>query len=84
MAKNNRNIKSMCRCSKTNFTGYFNSSHLTNPERKWGINYFTDVLNENNYNYDILSTSYYPFWHGDLTNLKNKFNYIEETYNKKF
>ena len=84
MTKNNRNIKSMCRCSKTNFTGYFNCSHFTNPEREWGINYFADVLNENNYNYDILSTSYYPFWYGDLTNLKNKFNYIEETYNKKF
>ena len=59
-------------------------AHFTNPEREWGINYFADILNENNYNYDILSTSYYPFWHCDLTNLKNKFNYIEETYNKKF
>ena len=55
----------------------FNNFYLFETNQK-------DFCNIGNYNYDILSTSYYPFWHGDLTNLKNKFNYIEETYNKKF
>ena len=57
--------------------------HFTNPEREWGINYLADVLHQNNYNYGILSTSYYDFWHGTLDNLKSKFNYISEKYNKK-
>lgn len=40
-------------------TGVLIAVHFTNPESEWGINYLADVLHQNNYNYDILSTSYY-------------------------
>jgi arabinogalactan endo-1,4-beta-galactosidase len=33
--------------------------------------------------YDIIGLSYYPKWHGkSLNNLKNKMQYLSETYNK--
>ena len=35
-------------------------------------------------NYDYMGISYYPVWHGNnLDNLKNKINYLSQTYNKK-
>ena len=35
-------------------------------------------------NYDYIGISYYPVWHGtNLDNLKNKINYLSQTYNKK-
>ncbi len=37
-----------------------------------------------NLNYDYIGLSYYPVWHGtNLDNLKNKINYLSQTYNKK-
>ncbi len=35
-------------------------------------------------NYDYIGISYYPIWHGtNLDNLKNKINYLSQTYQKK-
>ncbi len=56
--------------------------HVTNPEKgnvtKWAGN-----LDTYHVNYDIIATSYYPYWHGSLTNLKEQFNYVNKTYGKK-
>ena len=55
--------------------------HVTNPEKgnvtKWAKN-----LNENSVNYDIIATSYYPYWHGTLDNLKSEFKKVKSTYGK--
>lgn len=55
--------------------------HVTNPEKsnitKWAGN-----LNSNNVNYDILATSYYPYWHGTLNNLKSEMSKVKTTYGK--
>ena len=55
--------------------------HVTNPEKgnvtKWAKN-----LDENNVAYDILATSYYPYWHGSLDHLKSELSTVKETYKK--
>lgn len=56
--------------------------HLTNPE-KYQMTSWAKVLNENNVNYDILATSYYPYWHGTFENLQSEFNKVQTTYGKK-
>lgn len=64
----------------------FNSStkvviHVTNPENsnvtKWAKN-----LSYNSVNYDVIATSYYPYWHGTLANLKSEFQKVRDTYGK--
>lgn len=55
--------------------------HVTNPEKynvtKWAAN-----LDANNVNYDILATSYYPYWHGTLESLESEFEKVKDTYGK--
>ena len=55
--------------------------HVTNPEggsvTKWAKH-----LNDNSVNYDIIATSYYPYWHGTLANLKSEFQKVRDTYGK--
>lgn len=56
--------------------------HFTNPESKdyAGI---ASELQSNNVEYDVFASSYYPFWHGTLSNLKTKLNQVANTYGKK-
>ena len=55
--------------------------HVTNPEKgnvtKWAKN-----LSDNSVAYDIIATSYYPYWHGTLANLKSEFEKVRTTYGK--
>lgn len=55
--------------------------HVTNPEKgyitKWAAN-----LNSNNVAYDILASSYYPYCHGTLDNLKSEMSKVKTTYGK--
>lgn len=55
--------------------------HVTNPESsnmtKWAKN-----LDNNNVNYDILATSYYPSWHGTFDNLRSQLQTVKNTYRK--
>ncbi len=55
--------------------------HVTNPESScmttWAKN-----LNDNNVEYDILATSYYPSWHGTFDNLKSQLQTVKSTYRK--
>lgn len=55
--------------------------HLTNPEKE-NMTAWAKILDENKVNYDILATSYYPYWHGTLTNLATELKKVKETYNK--
>lgn len=55
--------------------------HFANPEKgtmtSWAKN-----LQDNNVDYDVLGTSYYMFWHGDLANLKSQMRTVQNTYGK--
>ncbi len=56
--------------------------HFTNPEKTAAIKGLADKLHENNVDYDVFATSYYPYWHGSLTNLTAVLDYAATTYGK--
>ena len=45
--------------------------HFANPENADAYLYFADQLDAGGVDYDVFGTSYYPYWHGTLENLKN-------------
>lgn len=55
--------------------------HFANPEKQ---NYMTyaKALADAGVEYDVFASSYYPYWHGTLDNLKNQLNAITENYGK--
>ena len=56
--------------------------HFTNPERG---NYPSIAKNLNTYgvDYDVFASSYYPYWHGTLSNLTSTLKTVADTYAKK-
>lgn len=56
--------------------------HFTNPERTNQLVNWAKRLSDHGVDYDVLATSYYPYWHGTLENLKNQFKTVQETYGK--
>ena len=56
--------------------------HFTNPEKTAAMKGLADKLHENNVDYDVFATSYYPYWHGSLTNLTAVLDYAATTYGK--
>lgn len=64
--------------------------HFTNPEkigRYEGLadklNYYEKAAGLEKPLYDVFASSYYPFWHGTLDNLKNELSIVATKYNKK-
>ena len=55
--------------------------HFTNPE-SGSFSTFAKNLKENNVVYDVFATSYYPYWHGTLDNLKSELGKIAKNYDK--
>lgn len=57
--------------------------HFANPEK--ADNYYTYAarLAEADVDYDVFATSYYPYWHGTLENLKTVLSTIQQQYGKK-
>lgn len=55
--------------------------HFTNIQDK---SFLENVKTMDTYqvDYDVVGTSYYPFWHGSLENLTSKLKEVSETYNK--
>jgi arabinogalactan endo-1,4-beta-galactosidase len=56
--------------------------HFTNPENTEYIKSLADYLNDYKIDYDVFSTSYYPYWHGSLSNLTEVLNYAAKNYGK--
>ena len=56
--------------------------HFTDPQKGYYDGY-ASTLNSNGLDYDVFGTSYYPYWHGTLANLKTTLSNIASTYNKK-
>lgn len=57
--------------------------HFSNPEKTSTIKGYAKSLSDNNIDYDVFASSYYPFWHGTLQNLTSVLSDISNTYNKK-
>ena len=58
------------------------SVHFTNPEAG-NYSKLAYMLAGNQVDYDVFSTSYYPYWHGTLDNLKEQLSTVAEKYGKK-
>ena len=56
--------------------------HYTNPEKGY-FNTYAGYLQEYGVDYDVFSTSYYPYWHGTLENLKTQLQAVVSGYGKK-
>ena len=57
--------------------------HFTNPETANRYSGYAASLQSNAVDYDVFATSYYPFWHGTLTNLTSVLKQVADTYGKK-
>lgn len=55
--------------------------HVTNPESS-NMTRWAGILDGNGVDYDILATSYYPSWHGTLSNLKSQLETVKSEYGK--
>ena len=56
--------------------------HFTNPEAG-NFSEFGDMLADSGADYDVFATSYYPYWHGTLENLKGQLSSVAVKYGKK-
>ncbi len=56
--------------------------HFANPENADAYLNWASKLAYYSLDYDVFATSYYPFWHGTLENLKTVLSAIKETYGK--
>lgn len=57
--------------------------HFTNPETEGRYERIAKILHQNEVDYDVFASSYYPFWHGTLENLSNVLKHVADTYGKK-
>ncbi|WP_226528636.1 glycosyl hydrolase 53 family protein [Metabacillus niabensis] len=57
--------------------------HFTNPESAGRYSTISKTLDQNNVDYDVFASSYYPFWHGTLDNLTSVLKNVADTYGKK-
>ena len=56
--------------------------HFTNPEKAGRYTTFAKTLKDNNVDYDVFASSYYPFWHGTTDNLTSVLSTIAKDYEK--
>lgn len=57
--------------------------HFTNPEASGRYDSYAQELEQNEVDYDVFASSYYPFWHGTLSNLTSVLKQVADTYGKK-
>ena len=82
------NIENMCKLFQAGSTAVRELNkqikvviHVTNPE-KGMMTTWAKRLADYGIDYDVLATSYYPYWHGTFANLQNEFNIVKDTYGK--
>ncbi|HWR84610.1 MAG TPA: glycosyl hydrolase 53 family protein [Rhodoglobus sp.] len=56
--------------------------HFTNPERPGAYATAAAALAQRNVDYDVFASSYYPYWHGSLSNLTTVLSQVADTYDK--
>ncbi len=57
--------------------------HYTDINKKEAVFSLIEKLVNGGLDFDMMGLSYYPFWHGDLDNMKNVIGYIGEHFGKK-
>ncbi len=57
--------------------------HFTNPEASGRYAGYAQNLQTYEVDYDVFASSYYPYWHGTLANLKSVLTNVAQTYGKK-
>jgi arabinogalactan endo-1,4-beta-galactosidase len=57
--------------------------HFTNPETAGRYASLAKTLDDNGVDYDVFASSYYPFWHGTLSNLTAVLKEVANRYGKK-
>ena len=57
--------------------------HFTNPETSGRYAGYAQKLKDYGVDYDVFASSYYPYWHGSLSNLTSVLSDIAQTYGKK-
>jgi arabinogalactan endo-1,4-beta-galactosidase len=57
--------------------------HFTTPETAGRYASIAKTLDDNGVDYDVFASSYYPFWHGTLSNLTAVLKNVADTYGKK-
>ncbi len=57
--------------------------HFTNPETSGRYAGYAANLASYGVDYDVFASSYYPFWHGSLSNLTSVLSQVATTYSKK-
>ena len=57
--------------------------HFTNPETSGRYAGYASKLDSYGVDYDVFASSYYPYWHGTLSNLSSVLSNIASTYGKK-
>ncbi|HAG13234.1 MAG TPA: hypothetical protein DCG49_05150 [Ruminococcus sp.] len=57
--------------------------HFTNPEKASNMLYIAKMLDQTHVDYDVFATSYYPYWHGTLSDLSSVLRSVSGTYHKK-
>lgn len=55
--------------------------HYSNPQRDYME--IAKMLSDEDVDYDVFATSYYPYWHGTLDNLTTTLKNVADTYGKK-
>ena len=56
--------------------------HFTNPERSGNYASQAKNLKDNNVDYDVFASSWYPYWHGTTSNLSSVLKQVADTYGK--
>ena len=56
--------------------------HFANPENADNYRQWADRLAEHQVDYDVFASSYYPYWHGTLDNLKGVLSEIAQKHGK--
>ena len=56
--------------------------HFTNPEKTGRYASIAKSLDDNNVDYDVFASSYYPVWHGTTANLTSVLKTVADKYNK--
>lgn len=57
--------------------------HFTNPETSGRYADYAQQLKQRNVDYDVFASSYYPFWHGTLSNLTSVLEQVADFSGKK-
>ena len=57
--------------------------HFANPEKAGSYEDYAWRMDYYKVDYDVFASSYYPYWHGTLENLKNVLTAVHDTYGKK-